>query len=114
MKAVIALGGNALLRRGEPMEAEVQRRNVAHSAKAVARIAQRHRVVVTHGNGPQVGLLALQAESYAPVRPYPLDVLGVQSGGKLSAIGRLEDADRMLEGLGGTIVRPAGTSLDFA
>jgi len=83
MKVVIALGGNALLRRGEPMEAEVQRRNVAHAAKAVARIAQRHKVVVTHGNGPQVGLLALQAESYAPVRPYPLDVLGAGTEGMI-------------------------------
>ena len=83
MKVVVALGGNALLKRGEPMEAEVQRRNIAAAAEAVARIAKLHRVVVTHGNGPQVGLLALQAESYAPVRPYPLDVLGAQSEGMI-------------------------------
>jgi carbamate kinase len=83
MKVVIALGGNALLRRGDPMEADVQRRNVAHAAKAIARIAQRHKVVVTHGNGPQVGLLALQAESYVPVRPFPLDVLGAETEGMI-------------------------------
>ena len=83
MKVVIALGGNALLKRGESMEAEVQRRNVAAAAEAVARIARRHKVVITHGNGPQVGLLALQAESYAPVRPYPLDVLGAQTEGMI-------------------------------
>ena len=81
MKVVIALGGNALLKRGEPMEAEVQRRNVTAAAEAIARIARRHNVVVTHGNGPQVGLLALQAASYAPVRPYPLDMLGAQTEG---------------------------------
>jgi carbamate kinase len=81
MKVVIALGGNALLKRGEPMEAGVQRRNVTAASEAVARIARRHSVVVTHGNGPQVGLLALQAESYAPVRPYPLDMLGAQTEG---------------------------------
>jgi carbamate kinase len=63
------------------MEAEVQRRNVIVAAEAVAGIARRHDVVVTHGNGPQVGLLALQAESYAPVRPYPLDMLGAQAEG---------------------------------
>ena len=81
MKVVIALGGNALLKRGEPMEAEVQRRNVTAAAEAIARIARRHSVVVTHGNGPQVRLLALQAESYALVQPYPLDMLGAQSEG---------------------------------
>ena len=81
MKVVIALGGNVLQRRGEPMEADVHRRNVTAAVEAVARIAPRHDVVVTHGNGPQVGLLALQAESYAAVRPYPLDMLGAQTEG---------------------------------
>lgn len=83
MKVVIALGGNALLKRGEPLEAEAQRQNVAMAAAAVAAIARTHKVVVTHGNGPQVGLLALQAESYAQVRPYPLDVLGAETEGMI-------------------------------
>lgn len=83
MKVVIALGGNALLKRGEPLEAEAQRQNVARAAAAVASIARTHKVVVTHGNGPQVGLLALQAESYSQVSPYPLDVLGAETEGMI-------------------------------
>ena len=83
MKVVIALGGNALLKRGEPMDADVQRRNVAHAAAAVARVAQQHTVVVTHGNGPQVGLLALQSEASQASHPYPLDVLGAESEGMI-------------------------------
>ena len=78
---MIALGGNALLRRGEPLEADVQRQNVRLAARAVAAVAREHQVVVTHGNGPQVGLLALQSEAYRDVRPYPLDVLGAESEG---------------------------------
>ena len=66
MLVVMALGGNALLRRGQPLEAEVQRRNLLDAvAKAVAPIARRHQLVITHGNGPQIGLLALQSASYA-------------------------------------------------
>ena len=82
-KIVIALGGNALLRRGEPLEAEIQRQNIAKAATAIAQIAQTNQVVVTHGNGPQVGLLALQAEAYSKVRPYPLDVLGAETEGMI-------------------------------
>jgi carbamate kinase len=81
MQIVAALGGNALLRRGEPLEAEVQHRNVKVAAEALAGVAQQHDVVVTHGNGPQIGLLALQSEAYRDVRTYPLDVLGAQSEG---------------------------------
>jgi carbamate kinase len=80
-RIVIALGGNALLRRGEPLEADVQRQNVRLAARGVAAVAREHQVVVTHGNGPQVGLLALQSEAYRDVRPYPLDVLGAESEG---------------------------------
>lgn len=83
MRVVAALGGNALLRRGEPLEAGVQRRNLARAAKAMAAIARRHELVVTHGNGPQVGLLALQAAAYKGVQPYPLDVLGAESEGMI-------------------------------
>jgi carbamate kinase len=81
MRIVIALGGNALLRRGEAPEIETQRRNVRSAATAIAPIARQHEVVITHGNGPQIGLLALQAAAYRGVRPYPLDLLGAESEG---------------------------------
>src|SRR5689334_8684799 len=81
MRVVVALGGNALLKRGEPMTAEVQRENVRTAARALAPVAQRHRLVLTHGNGPQVGLLALQSAAYGAVEPYPLDVLGAETEG---------------------------------
>ena len=80
---VVALGGNALLRRSEPMTADVQRRNIERAAHAIAPVVPEHRVVVAHGNGPQVGLLALQAEAYAQVDPYPLDVLGAETEGMI-------------------------------
>jgi carbamate kinase len=84
MRIVMALGGNALLRRGESPEANIQRRNIQLAVeKSVAPIARRHELVVTHGNGPQVGLLALQAAAYRDVRPYPLDVLGAESEGMI-------------------------------
>jgi len=83
MRIVIALGGNALLRRSDPMTAEVQRRNVRTAAQAIAPLAAEHQLVVAHGNGPQVGLLALQAESYTAVEPYPLDVLGAETEGMI-------------------------------
>ena len=75
MRVVVALGGNALLRRGEPMTAEVQRGNIRVAANALAPVAVKHQLVVSHGNGPQVGLLALQSQAYSAVEPYPLDVL---------------------------------------
>ena len=83
MKVVIALGGNALLRRGERADADVQMANVRIAAKAVAEIAKEHNVVLKHGNGPQVGLLALQADAYKDVTPYPFDVLGAESQGMI-------------------------------
>jgi carbamate kinase len=83
IRVVVALGGNALIRRGERAEAATQRANVIRAVRAVAALAQRHEVVVTHGNGPQVGLLALQAEAYRDVAPYPLDVLGAESEGMI-------------------------------
>jgi len=83
MRLVVALGGNALLRRGEPMTAQHQRTNVRTAATALAPIAQRHQLVISHGNGPQVGLLALQAAAYRDVEPYPLDVLGAQTEGMI-------------------------------
>jgi carbamate kinase len=82
-RVVVALGGNALIRRGERADAPTQRANVVRAVRAVAALAHRHEVVVTHGNGPQVGLLALQAEAYRDVAPYPLDVLGAESEGMI-------------------------------
>jgi carbamate kinase len=83
MKVVVALGGNALLKRGEPMTAEVQRDNVKVAAKSLAPVAEKHQLVLSHGNGPQVGLLALQASAYKEVEAYPLDVLGAQTEGMI-------------------------------
>src|SRR6185295_3874191 len=83
MLIVIALGGNALLRRGEPMTAENQRRNVRTAAASIAPVAAQHKVVIAHGNGPQVGLLALQGAAYKDVEAYPLDVLGAQTEGMI-------------------------------
>jgi carbamate kinase len=83
MRIVIALGGNALLRRSDPMTTEVQRRNIATAALAIAPLAADNTVVVVHGNGPQVGLLSLQAESYSGAEPYPLDVLDAGTQGMI-------------------------------
>jgi carbamate kinase len=83
MRVVVALGGNALLRRGQAMTVSNQRDNVRIAARALAPLTEQHTLVISHGNGPQVGLLALQAEAYAPVAPYPLDVLGAESEGMI-------------------------------
>ena len=83
MRVVVALGGNALLRRGEAPESAAQRRNVDRAVASIAELAREHEVVLTHGNGPQVGLLALQAEAYTQVPAYPLDVLGAESEGMI-------------------------------
>ena len=83
MRIVVALGGNALLKRGEPMTHDVQRANIQVAARALAPVAQQHQLVLAHGNGPQVGLLALQASAYKEVDAYPLDVLGAQTEGMI-------------------------------
>ncbi|AJE48448.1 carbamate kinase [Celeribacter indicus] len=84
MRVVAALGGNALLRRGEPLTAENQRANARAAAASLAEIVRAgHDLVVTHGNGPQVGLLALQGAAYKPEEAYPLDVLGAETGGMI-------------------------------
>jgi carbamate kinase len=80
---LVALGGNALLRRGEPMTAAAQRANVRVAAEALAPVARRHRLVLSHGNGPQVGLLALQAAAYGKGEPYPLDILAAETEGMI-------------------------------
>jgi carbamate kinase len=86
MRVVVALGGNALLKRGEPMTADVQRGNVRVAAPALAAVATKHQLVLSHGNGPQVGLLALQAAAYEDVEAYPLDVLGAQTEGMIGYV----------------------------
>ena len=84
MLVVAALGGNALLRRGEPLTAETQRTNVATAAASLAQIIEAgHQLVVTHGNGPQIGLLALQGAAYKPDEVFPLDVLGAETDGMI-------------------------------
>jgi carbamate kinase len=83
MRLVVALGGNALLRREQALTAENQLANIRRAAAQLARVAQQHDLVLTHGNGPQVGLLALQAAAYKPVDAYPLDVLGAQTDGMI-------------------------------
>lgn len=83
MKVLMALGGNALLQRGQPLEAEIQMKNVIHAAKILKGIAKHHQVVLCHGNGPQVGLLSLISNSYKDVNPYPLDVLVAETQGMI-------------------------------
>ncbi len=86
MRIVIALGGNALLKRGEPLSAENQRRNMRAAADALVQACDGHQIAVVHGNGPQVGLLALEADAYKAVQPYPLDVLGAESQGMIGYV----------------------------
>jgi carbamate kinase len=86
MRVVVALGGNALLRRGQPLTAENQRANARAACKALAPVALEHELVISHGNGPQVGLLALQGSAYTEVDTYPLDVLGAQTEGMIGYI----------------------------
>jgi carbamate kinase len=82
VKVVVALGGNALLRRGERPDARVQEDNVHRAVASIAELARRHEVVITHGNGPQVGMLALESERDGSLAvPYPLDVLGAETEG---------------------------------
>ena len=83
MRIVVALGGNALLKRGEPMTAAAQHTNVRIAAAALADLARDHQIIVAHGNGPQVGLMALQAAAYAPETLWPLDILGAETEGMI-------------------------------
>lgn len=86
MRQVIALGGNALLKRGEVASADNQRRNVARAAASLATACDGVQTVLVHGNGPQIGLLALQAEAYAAAPAYPLDMLGAESQGMIGYV----------------------------
>jgi carbamate kinase len=94
-RLVVALGGNALLQRGETASAEVQRGHAAEAIGAVAELALDYDIVLTHGNGPQVGLLALQSLAYTEVPPYPLDVLGAESEGMIGYVLEQELENRL-------------------
>ena len=98
MKLVIALGGNALLRRGQSLSARNLLENIQGVAAQLARVAPHHELVVTHGNGPQIGLLALQNSAYAAVAPYPLDVLGAQTEGMIGYLLEQELANHLPPG----------------
>lgn len=86
MRVVVALGGNALARRGEPMTAEFLRANIKSTCEALAQFARANELVITHGNGPQVGLLALQNLAYQDVAAYPLDILGAETQGMIGYV----------------------------
>lgn len=98
MKLVVALGGNALLRRGQALSADNQMANIRRAAAQLAKVAELHEMVLTHGNGPQVGLLALQGAAYGVVETYPLDVLGAQTDGMLGYLLEQEIANRLPAG----------------
>ncbi|MFI0479905.1 carbamate kinase [Actinomadura sp. 9N215] len=84
MRVVVALGGNALVKRGETPDAELQRRNVDRAVRALAPLAERHELIVTHGNGPQVGVLSLESVNDPNLtRPYPLDTIGAETQGMI-------------------------------
>ena len=83
MRLVVAIGGNALLRRNQALSAANQLQNIRVAAVQLARVAAAHELVLTHGNGPQVGLLALQSAAYTDVETYPLDVLGAETDGMI-------------------------------
>ncbi|MRJ77502.1 carbamate kinase [Aeromicrobium sp. SMF47] len=84
MRIMVALGGNALLQRGQKPDAEVQEENVRRAVAALAPLSAQHELIVTHGNGPQVGVLALQSASDPNLTsPYPFDVLGAQTQGMI-------------------------------
>ncbi len=95
MRVVIALGGNALLRRGQELSADNQRENARAACRHLAPVAAEHELVISHGNGPQVGLLALQGAAYTAVEGYPLDVLGAQTEGMIGYVLQQELGNEM-------------------
>ncbi|EKM23751.1 carbamate kinase [Vibrio sp. HENC-03] len=80
---VVAVGGNALLQRGEVMSCENQQKSIAQTASSLAELSKNYRLVIVHGNGPQVGLLSLQNNAYKDCPPYPFDVLGAETQGMI-------------------------------
>lgn len=95
MRIVVALGGNALLRRGEALTAENQRRNVRVAAEALAPLGREHQLIISHGNGPQIGLLALEEAAYGGVSQSPLDVLGAETQGMIGYLIEQELGNRL-------------------
>lgn len=95
MRVVVALGGNALLRRGEPMTVENQRKNVRLACDHLAPIAEQHELIISHGNGPQIGLLALEEAAYEEVPASPLDVLGAETQGMIGYLVEQELGNRL-------------------
>jgi carbamate kinase len=96
MRIVLALGGNALLRRGEPMTAENQLNNIKLAAAQIVKLAPGNELIITHGNGPQIGLLALQNNAYHPTEPYPLDILDAETEGMIGYLLEQEIANLLL------------------
>jgi carbamate kinase len=94
-RLVVALGGNALLRRGETLSADVQRLHAGEAMASVATLARDFELVLTHGNGPQVGLLALQAQAYVDVPPFPLDLLDAETEGMIGYVLEQELQNRL-------------------
>jgi carbamate kinase len=95
MRVVVALGGNALLRRGQPMTAENQRKNVKLACDHLAPIGEKHELIISHGNGPQIGLLALEGAAYTEVPESPLDVLGAETQGMIGYLVEQELGNRL-------------------
>ena len=95
MRVVVALGGNALLRRGQPMTAENQRENVRVACDHLAPIGEKHELIISHGNGPQIGLLALEQAAYTEVPESPLDVLGAETEGMIGYLVEQELGNRL-------------------
>ncbi|MCP2341273.1 carbamate kinase [Actinomadura rupiterrae] len=84
MRVVVALGGNALIRRGDRPDAELQRSNLQTAVRSLTPLAERHELIITHGNGPQVGVLSLESISDPNLsRPYPLDTIGAETQGMI-------------------------------
>ena len=98
MRVVVALGGNAISRRGEEMTVNNQRRNLREASHSLAEVAEDHELVITHGNGPQVGLLALRDASYTETAGYPLDVLGAETQGMIGYLIEIELRNAMTYG----------------
>ena len=95
MRVVVALGGNALMRRGQAMTAENQRENVKLACDHLAPIGEKHELIISHGNGPQIGLLALEQAAYGEVTESPLDVLGAQTQGMIGYLIEQELGNRL-------------------
>ena len=95
MRVVVALGGNALLRRGQPMTVDNQRANIRVACDRLAPIAEQHELIISHGNGPQIGLLALEEAAYQEVPESPLDVLGAETQGMIGYLVEQELGNRL-------------------